>query len=214
MCTTTAPTAPAGGLACNVPDTVCTNPGSSGGQPTGTCVAQPANTGNPGATCTNIGASCAGIPGGYGFCGVGATCDSSDPFVSGQASSSTQCNTGAGINCQNPADDSDDNPTGVCQLGPAAGSPCTVVGQSCAGMPGPGGFGFCAPDLICGNNGAICATSADCYSRNSFFCQTPLTTCSNPGDDAQGNPTGTCLLAPSQATRNRRRFASERPMWA
>ncbi|KZT52408.1 hypothetical protein CALCODRAFT_91104 [Calocera cornea HHB12733] len=47
----------------------------------------------------------------------------------------------------------------VCALQAAPGTACTGVGSACTGTFD----GFCAPDLFCGDNGAICTTDDDCY---------------------------------------------------
>ncbi|KAL8287291.1 hypothetical protein RQP46_003743 [Phenoliferia psychrophenolica] len=109
----------------------------------------------------------------------------------------------------------------------ASGPACPVAGQACtfqdtSTTPATTVNAFCAPDLFCGDNGAQCASDNSCYNfcgtdgvcgglnaecnsqdpsangQNAITCNTPTFLCDT-------TTTNTCLLAPSQATRSRRR---------
>ncbi|KZO93547.1 hypothetical protein CALVIDRAFT_251399 [Calocera viscosa TUFC12733] len=114
------------------------------------------------------------------------------------------------------------------------GTPCTVVGSSCS-WPGievdgvPHSYnGFCAPDLYCGDDGAICTSDDNCYDycgtdgtcggngavctsnvafahgQGQIACFTPAFTCSPT--------TYTCIPASSPGMRRRDREQANLPL--
>ncbi|KAL8280556.1 hypothetical protein RQP46_007204 [Phenoliferia psychrophenolica] len=102
--------------------TVCNNPADDAqGDPTGACIAAVGPAVGP--PCTTAGLNCYNSCGTDGICGgVGAKCDTTAPFVSGQVTATFVCNTPT-TTCTNPADAKGD-PIGVCNLalGPSAGA--------------------------------------------------------------------------------------------
>ncbi|KAL8284085.1 hypothetical protein RQP46_005198 [Phenoliferia psychrophenolica] len=108
----------------------------------------------------------------------------------------------------------------------AAGPACPVAGQACtfqdtSTTPATTVNAFCAPDLVCGDNGAQCTNDNSCYdfcgtdnvcgglnaqcnSAAAFATGQFAITCFTPSFTCNVGGTNTCLLAASPASRSRR----------
>ncbi|KZT52422.1 hypothetical protein CALCODRAFT_502368 [Calocera cornea HHB12733] len=103
----------------------------------------------------------------------------------------------------------------VCAYQAAPGTACTGVGSACGGSFN----GFCAPDLFCGDNGAICTSDSQCYDNcgSDGICGGPGASCSSTSPFSHGQApitcntpastcntsAGVCVLSASGGTRRR-----------